>query len=160
MNKSQQKLAVIGLGYVGLPVAVEFGCHYEVLGYDISEIRINELQRCHDRNLEYSSEQIAAATGLKFIKDTNELTTANVYIITVPTPIDTALNPDLGPICHATKLVGSFLKAGDIVIFESTVFPGATEEVCVPLLEEFSGLKYKYDFFCGYSRERINPGDK
>lgn len=163
----QSKIAVIGLGYVGLPLAIEFGKKYKVLGFDIKKDRIEELARGEDSTKEASIEdlkQVTAAdgkdTGLTFSCVINDLTGYNVYIVTVPTPIDQFKAPDLTPLLKASEMLGKVLKKGDIVIYESTVYPGCTEEDCVPVLEKFSGLKFNEDFFCGYSPERINPGDK
>ena len=153
-------IGVIGLGYVGLPLAVEFGKKYPVTGFDIHQQRIDELIAGHDRTLETSDEELAEATNLRYTTQLNDIRTCNYFIVTVPTPIDTHKRPDLTPLIKASESVGKVLKKGDIVIYESTVYPGATEEECVPILEKFSGLKYNADFFCGYSPERINPGDK
>lgn len=153
-------LAVIGLGYVGLPLAVEFGKQRSVLGFDLSEARIQELQGGWDRTRECDEGQLLAAEGLAYSADASSLRACQNFIVTVPTPIDEANRPDLRPLEGASRMVGQNLKRGSLVIFESTVFPGATEEVCVPLLEEASGLKFNEDFFCGYSPERVNPGDK
>ena len=158
--KDNKKICVVGLGYVGLPLAVEFGKYYETLGYDIDESRIKELKDYEDRTMEVSSEEIQQSTSLKLTSKKEALSKCNVYIITVPTPINKNKEPDLSFIKDSTSTVGSFLSIGDIVIYESTVFPGLTEEICVPILEEVSGLKFNLDFFCGYSPERINPGDK
>ena len=158
--KDNKKICVVGLGYVGLPLAVEFGKYYETLGYDIDESRIKELKEYEDRTMEVSSEEIQQSTSLKLTSKKEALSKCNVYIITVPTPINKNKEPDLSFIKDSTSTVGSFLSVGDIVIYESTVFPGLTEEICVPILEEVSGLKFNLDFFCGYSPERINPGDK
>ena len=158
--KDNKKICVVGLGYVGLPLAVEFGKYYETLGYDIDESRIKELKEYEDRTMEVSSEEIQQSTSLKLTSKKETLSKYNVYIITVPTPINKNKEPDLSFIKDSTSTVGSFLSVGDIVIYESTVFPGLTEEICVPILEEVSGLKFNLDFFCGYSPERINPGDK
>ena len=158
--KDNKKICVVGLGYVGLPLAVEFGKYYETLGYDIDESRIKELKDYEDRTMEVSSEEIQQSTSLKLTSKKETLSKYNVYIITVPTPINKNKEPDLSFIKDSTSTVGSFLSVGDIVIYESTVFPGLTEEICVPILEEVSGLKFNLDFFCGYSPERINPGDK
>jgi UDP-N-acetyl-D-galactosamine dehydrogenase len=160
MNFPDTKIAIIGLGYVGLPLAVEFGKHYDTLGFDINTQRVDQLRSGQDRTLETTTEELASATLLQFSTDASELTERNVFIVTVPTPIDKANRPDLTPLVKASETVGKALKQGAIVIYESTVYPGATEEVCVPLLEKFSGLKFNEDFFCGYSPERINPGDK
>ena len=156
------KICVIGLGYVGLPLAHAFSEKYEVVGFDISKWRIDELSSGYDRTLELSSEQVneAIKNGMKFTLDTNDIKDCNIYIVTVPTPIDKNKRPDLTPLIKASETVGKVLKKGDIVIYESTVYPGATEEDCVPVLEKFSNLKFNTDFFCGYSPERINPGDK
>ncbi len=154
------KLAVIGLGYVGLPLAVEFGKKYPTIGFDINATRIKELKKGIDRTLEVSSEELEAAKNLSFTTSIEDIKEANIYIVTVPTPIDKHKNPDLTPLIMASRTVGRVLKRGDIVIYESTVFPGCTEEVCVPELERESGLQFNEDFFCGYSPERINPGDK
>ena len=156
------KICVIGLGYVGLPLAHAFSSKYEVVGFDISKYRIDELSSGYDRTLELSSEQVneAIKNGMKFTLDTNDIKDCNIYIVTVPTPIDKNKRPDLTPLIKASETVGKVLKKGDIVIYESTVYPGATEEDCVPVLEKFSNLKFNTDFFCGYSPERINPGDK
>ena len=156
----KKHLAIIGLGYVGLPLAVEFGKHRPVLGFDINQTRIAQLQAGHDATLETTSEELAAAQHLQFSTQLDDLRACSIFIITVPTPVDTYLRPDLTPLIKASQTVGKALKAGDIVIYESTVYPGATEEVCVPVLEKCSGLKFNQDFFCGYSPERINPGDK
>lgn len=153
-------IGVIGLGYVGLPLAVEFGKKYPVTGFDIHQQRIDELIAGHDRTLETSDEELAEATNLRYTTQLNDIGSCNYFIVTVPTPIDSHKRPDLTPLIKASESVGKVLKKGDIVIYESTVYPGATEEECVPILEKFSGLKYNTDFFCGYSPERINPGDK
>lgn len=154
------KLAVIGLGYVGLPLAVEFGKKRDVLGFDINPRRIAELNNGVDNTLEVESDELKDAVHLRYTSDAAELTQANVYIVTVPTPIDEYKNPDLTPLIRASETIGKVLKRGDIVIYESTVYPGATEEDCVPVLERVSGLRFNEDFFAGYSPERINPGDK
>ena len=155
-----KKIAVIGLGYVGLPLAVEFGKQRQVVGFDVNQKRVDELKRHFDMTKECTSEQLASAQHLSFSDDINDIKDASIYIVTVPTPIDSAKRPDLRPLQSASKSVGSVLKKGDIVIFESTVYPGATEEVCVPVLEQQSALRFNHDFYCGYSPERINPGDK
>ncbi len=160
MNISNAKVAIIGLGYVGLPLAVEFGKLRPVLGFDINKARIEELRGGTDHTLETDAHELAAASRLSFSHDRDDLKSCQVYIVTVPTPVDQANRPDLTPLVKASETVGQSLKKGDIVIYESTVYPGATEEVCVPILEKFSGLKFNVDFFCGYSPERINPGDK
>jgi UDP-N-acetyl-D-galactosamine dehydrogenase len=155
-----KKIAIIGLGYVGLPLAVEFGKKYSVIGFDINYDRISELKARIDRTLEIDEKEILAAKFLTFTSNSDELNCADVYIVTVPTPIDKVNRPDLSPLIKASETVGKVLKKGDIVIYESTVYPGCTEELCVPILEKTSGLKFNIDFSCGYSPERINPGDK
>lgn len=160
LKLSQLKLAIIGLGYVGLPLAVEFGRKRSVIGFDISQNRIEELKAFRDHTLEISSEELRAATHLKVTREIDDLRDCNCFIVTVPTPIDGHKRPDLTPLVKASETVGRVLKPGDIVIYESTVYPGCTEEDCVPILEMFSGLKFNLDFFAGYSPERINPGDK
>lgn len=155
-----EKIAVIGLGYVGLPLAVEFGKKRETVGLDINLDRIKELNNGIDRTLETTSNELSEATLLSFTSEIEDIKEANIFIVTVPTPIDEYKKPDLSPLISASKSIGEVLKVGDVVIYESTVFPGCTEEVCVPVLEETSGLKFNSDFFCGYSPERINPGDK
>lgn len=159
---TSRKIAVIGLGYVGLPLAHAFSEKYEVVGFDIAQWRIDELRSGHDRTLELSEAQVneALANGMKFTNVLEEIAGCNVYVVTVPTPIDEHKRPDLTPLIKASESIGKVLKKDDIVIYESTVYPGATEEDCVPVLEKFSGLKFNEDFFCGYSPERINPGDK
>ncbi|MCT7597596.1 Vi polysaccharide biosynthesis UDP-N-acetylglucosamine C-6 dehydrogenase TviB [Aliarcobacter butzleri] len=156
------KICVIGLGYVGLPLAHAFSVKYEVVGFDISKWRIDELSSGYDRTLELTESQVKEAikNGMKFSLDINDIKDCNIYIVTVPTPIDKNKRPDLTPLIKASETVGKVLKKDDIVIYESTVYPGATEEDCVPVLEKFSNLKFNVDFFCGYSPERINPGDK
>ncbi len=154
------KIAIIGLGYVGLPLAVEFGKKVPVIGFDINEQRINELKGGVDKTLEVDKAELREATHLTYVSDIDHVRGVNIFIVTVPTPIDEFKTPDLIPLKRASETVGPVLKKGDIVIYESTVFPGCTEEICVPLLEEVSGLQYNEDFFCGYSPERINPGDK
>jgi UDP-N-acetyl-D-galactosamine dehydrogenase len=153
-------IAVIGLGYVGLPLAVEFGKTRDVIGFDINARRVAELQGGQDHTLECGPEELALAKHLRYSCDRQDLKDVKVFIVTVPTPVDQANRPDMTPLVNASETVGKVLKPGDIVIYESTVYPGATEEVCVPVLEKFSGLKFNEDFFCGYSPERINPGDK
>ncbi|MEA5427142.1 nucleotide sugar dehydrogenase [Arcicella sp. DC25W] len=160
MDIQSTKIAIIGLGYVGLPLAVEFGKKYQVLGFDINQTRVNELNAGHDRTHEVASSQLKASEKLTFSASPEMLSTCNVFIVTVPTPIDKYKKPDLIPLLSASKTVGKVLKKNDIVIYESTVYPGCTEEDCVPVLERESGLKFNEDFFCGYSPERINPGDK
>lgn len=154
------KIGVIGLGYVGLPLAVEFGKQYETVGFDINSERIVELKKSYDRTRETSAEELAKAKYLQFSDKIEEIKTCTIYIVTVPTPIDSFKKPDLQPLLKASEMLGKVLKKDDIVIYESTVYPGCTEEDCVPVLEKFSGLKFNKDFFCGYSPERINPGDK
>lgn len=156
----RKNIAVIGLGYVGLPLAVEFGKIRQVIGFDINPKRVSELQRGRDATLECSFEELMEAKNLTYSCNTQELKQAQIFIVTVPTPVDRANRPDLSPLVKASETVGGALKVGDIVIYESTVYPGATEEICVPILENSSGLKFNKDFFCGYSPERINPGDK
>jgi UDP-N-acetyl-D-glucosamine/UDP-N-acetyl-D-galactosamine dehydrogenase len=153
-------IAIIGLGYVGLPLAVEFGRIHSVIGFDINAHRISALQSGHDATLETDAAELAAATKLRYTSQAQDLAICNCFIVTVPTPIDEYKRPDLTPLVKASETVGKVLKPGDIVIYESTVYPGCTEEDCVPILEKFSGLTYNVDFFCGYSPERINPGDK
>ena len=160
MNLDNTTIALIGLGYVGLPLAVEFGKHRPVIGFDINQARVAELQGGKDHTLECSPEQLKAAEHLRFSSQLDDLRDCGIFIVTVPTPVDDAHRPDLTPLVKASQTVGSVLKKGDVVIYESTVFPGATEEVCVPELEKASGLKFNQDFFCGYSPERINPWDK
>jgi UDP-N-acetyl-D-glucosamine/UDP-N-acetyl-D-galactosamine dehydrogenase len=157
---TQKTIAIIGLGYVGLPLAVEFGKQRNVIGFDVNARRVAELQGGQDHTLECSPEELAQAQHLRYSCDTQDLKDVQVFIVTVPTPVDQANRPDMTPLVKASETVGKVLKAGDIVIYESTVYPGATEEVCVTVLEKFSGLKFNQDFFCGYSPERINPGDK
>lgn len=157
---AKKHIAVIGLGYVGLPLAVEFGKQYPTLGFDINESRVLELKSGKDSTLEVDSEELASATQLKYSTNPQDLKSANIYIVTVPTPIDRHKRPDLTPLIKASRMLGKVIKPGDIVVYESTVYPGATEEDCIPLIEQESGLKYNFDFFAGYSPERINPGDK
>ena len=154
------KLAIIGLGYVGLPLAVEFAKQRSVVGFDINQARIDALRSGHDATLEVSDEELAEATGLSYTASLQDLAACNTFIVTVPTPIDEHKQPDLTPLVKASETIGKVLKKGDIVIYESTVYPGATEEDCVPVLEKVSGLKFNVDFYAGYSPERINPGDK
>ncbi|MFA7436672.1 Vi polysaccharide biosynthesis UDP-N-acetylglucosamine C-6 dehydrogenase TviB [Castellaniella sp.] len=160
MKLSDIRLAVVGLGYVGLPLAVEFGKRRAVLGFDVNQQRIAELRAGRDVTLEVDATELAQATQLQFSNDPDALAQANVYIVTVPTPIDQYKQPDLTPLVRASETIGRVLEQGDVVIYESTVYPGATEEVCVPVLERVSGLVFNQDFFAGYSPERINPGDK
>lgn len=156
----EHKVAVVGLGYVGLPLAVEFGKHFPTTGFDINVSRINELKQGIDRTLELSEEQIKSSTFMRYTNSIEDIKGSNIFIITVPTPIDKFKRPDLTPLIKASETVGKALKKGDIVIYESTVYPGCTEDECVPILERFSGLQFNQDFYCGYSPERINPGDK
>jgi UDP-N-acetyl-D-galactosamine dehydrogenase len=169
MNLSEEKIAIIGLGYVGLPLAIEFGKKYKVLGFDINQSRIEELNLMTDRTneadlvgmknaMEFAKSNLGF--GLNFSANVEDLKNYNVFIVTVPTPIDQFKAPDLTPLLKASEMLGKVLKKGDIVIYESTVYPGCTEEDCVPVLEKYSGLKFNLDFYCGYSPERINPGDK
>ena len=160
MQVKDIKLAVIGLGYVGLPLAVEFGKKRPVIGFDINVARIAELNAGQDHTLEVEHEELKQAAHLRFVHDTAQLSEANVFIVTVPTPIDDYKQPDLTPLVRASETIGKVLKKGDIVVYESTVYPGATEEVCVPVLERVSGLRFNENFYAGYSPERINPGDK
>jgi UDP-N-acetyl-D-galactosamine dehydrogenase len=157
---SDIKLAVIGLGYVGLPLAVEFAKHRPVAGFDVNAARIAALEAGHDTTLEVGDDDLREATGLHYTTDLADLADCNVFIVTVPTPIDKHKRPDLAPLIKASVIIGKVLKKGDIVVYESTVYPGATEEDCVPVLEKVSGLKFNVDFYAGYSPERINPGDK
>jgi len=156
------KICVVGLGYVGLPLAHAFSNKYKVVGFDIAQWRIDELRSGHDRTLELSDEQVkeAISNGMEFTNQLDDIKDCNIYIVTVPTPIDKHKKPDLTPLLKASESIGKVLSKGNIVIYESTVYPGATEEDCVPILERVSGLKFNEDFFCGYSPERINPGDK
>ncbi len=161
INKNKDvKLAVIGLGYVGLPLALEFAKKKEVIGYDIDRKRIKELNNGFDQNFEFNKKQLKSSKKIRFSNNQNDLKIANCFIISVPTPVDRFKKPDLKPLFSACKTVGSIMKKHDIIIYESTVYPGCTEEKCVPILEKFSKLKFNKDFFCGYSPERINPGDK
>ena len=160
LNLEDIKLAIIGLGYVGLPLAVEFGKHRPVVGFDINQPRIDALKAGHDATLEVSDEELKEATQLSYSANLDDLKSCNVFIVTVPTPIDEHKQPDLTPLVKASESIGKVLKKGDIVVYESTVYPGATEEDCVPVLEKVSGLEFNVDFFAGYSPERINPGDK
>jgi len=154
------KIAIIGLGYVGLPLAVEFGKKTEVVGFDINKPRISELQSGKDSTLEVSEDELKEATKLSYTANPEDVRDCNIYIVTVPTPIDEYKRPDLTPLQKSSETVGKLLNKGDIIIYESTVYPGATEEVCVPILEQNSGMTFNQDFYCGYSPERINPGDK
>lgn len=160
MSKRNYKIGIIGLGYVGLPLAVEFSKKFSVIGFDINDKRVDELRNGIDRTLEISNHQLRGASRLIFSNNPEDLKDCTVFIITVPTPIDKANRPDLMPIVKASEMVGSVMQSGAIVIYESTVYPGCTEEICVPILEEKSGFVFNKDFYCGYSPERINPGDK
>ncbi|WP_181388780.1 Vi polysaccharide biosynthesis UDP-N-acetylglucosamine C-6 dehydrogenase TviB [Pseudoalteromonas sp. meg-B1] len=160
ISSEKIKIGVIGLGYVGLPLAVEFGKKYPVLGFDINQKRVDELSAGHDSTLEVSDEELQDIKQLNFSCDKQKLASCNIYIVTVPTPIDESNAPDLTPLRKASELLGEFVQKGDVVIYESTVYPGATEEVCLPIIEKVSGLVFNKDFFAGYSPERINPGDK
>jgi len=154
------KIAIIGLGYVGLPLSIEFGKVFKTIGFDTKKSRVADLKRGHDSSFEVTSEKFQESKQLIFTNDVNDIANCNVYIITVPTPIDEYKKPNLIPLTTASETVGKFLQKDDLVIYESTVYPGATEEVCIPILEKFSGLEFNKDFYCGYSPERINPGDK
>ena len=156
----KDKIGILGLGYVGLPLAAEFGKIYSTVGFDINSDRVESLDQGIDKTLEMSAAELDAAKLLEFSSSIESLKSCNVYIVTVPTPITESNEPDLSPLIKASEMLGQILKKNDIVIYESTVFPGATEDICVPVLELISGLKYNHDFFCGYSPERINPGDK
>lgn len=160
LQLAELKIAIIGLGYVGLPLAVEFGKKVPVVGFDIHQKRIDELKSGQDHTLEVSKEELAQASQLSYSANLEDLKECNFFIVTVPTPIDEFKQPDLSPLVKASNSIGQVLKAGDIVVYESTVYPGATEETCIPVLEQVSGLKFNQDFFAGYSPERINPGDK
>lgn len=160
LQLSDLKIAIIGLSYVGLPLAVEFGKQLPVVGFDIQQKRIQELQNGQDHTLEVSSEELKQATQLTYSANLDDLRSCNFFIVTVPTPIDEFKQPDLTPLIKASTSIGKVLKKGDVVVYESTVYPGATEEACIPVLEQVSGLKFNQDFFAGYSPERINPGDK
>ena len=160
MNLKDKKIAIIGLGYVGLPLAVEFGKKYPVIGFDINQKRISDLTDGDDKTLEVAPSELGLAKNLSFASDPAALKECNIFIVTVPTPIDNANRPDLTPLIKASETVGRAIGVGAVVVYESTVYPGCTEEVCVPVLEKFSGLKFNKDFYCGYSPERINPGDK
>ena len=161
INKIENlKLAIIGLGYVGLPLALEFSKNFFLIGFDTNDIRIRELKSGIDKNLEFNKEKLQNARNLQFTNNIDDIKSANCFIITVPTPIDEFKKPDLRPLFQASETVGKLLKKSDLVIYESTVYPGCIEEECVPILEKFSNLKFNQDFFCGYSPERVNPGDK
>ena len=160
LSNKDIKLGIIGLGYVGLPLTLEFAKKRKVLGFDINEERINQLNSGIDKNLEFNKDEIKSSSDIKFTSNKKDLKNANCFIVTVPTPINELKEPDLKPLIQASEMIGGIIKMGNIVIYESTVFPGCIEEVCVPILEKFSNLKFNKDFFCGYSPERINPGDK
>ena len=160
LNLFSKKITVVGLGYVGLPLAVEFGKKFQTVGFDINQGRVNELLSGKDSTLEVEEENLKAADKLTFTTSSNDIADSSIYIVTVPTPIDKNKRPDLTPLEKSSVTIGKVLKKGDVVIYESTVFPGCTEEVCVPILEKESGLIFNQDFYCGYSPERINPGDK
>ncbi len=153
-------LGIIGLGYVGLPLAVEFGKKYKVVGFDINEKRIDELRKGNDKTLEVTNQELSEAKKLSFTNILDDLRVVDIFIVTVPTPVDEFKIPDLTPVIKASETVGKVIKRGNVVVYESTVYPGCTEEDCVPVIEKFSGLKFNKDFYCGYSPERINPGDK
>ena len=160
INFDEVKIAIIGLGYVGLPLAVEFGKRFPVVGFDINQRRVLELREGRDLTLEVESSELLNLEMLSFSANLEDIQDCNIYIVTVPTPIDQYNQPDLGMLRSASKMLGSLIRPNEIVIYESTVYPGATEDECVPLLEKYSGLKFNIDFFVGYSPERINPGDK
>lgn len=160
LNIHNSKIAIIGLGYVGLPLAVEFSKKYQVIGFDINKFRVDDLSQGRDYTLEVSQDELKNADKLRFTQNLDNLKGSNTFIVTVPTPIDAHKQPDLKPLIDASSLVARVIKRGDIVIYESTVYPGATEEVCIPVIEDVSGLKLNVDFYVGYSPERINPGDK
>lgn len=160
INLSNVKLGVIGLGYVGLPLAVEFGKHFDTVGFDINSPRVNELKAGHDHTLEVDESELIQSTRLTYTDNLQGIASCNIYIVTVPTPVDKYNRPDLTPLIKASESLGKVIKKGDVVIYESTVYPGATEDDCIPVIERISGLKFNEDFFAGYSPERINPGDK
>lgn len=160
MSENERKLAIIGLGYVGLPLAVEFGKQFETLGFDIDLTRVDQLSQGEDKTLEVEKEELLKSQNLKFSSRIDDLKKCNTYIVTVPTPINEHKQPDLTPLLKASEMLGSVISEGDVIIYESTVYPGATEEDCIPIVENVSGLKFNKDFFAGYSPERINPGDK
>ena len=160
MKEADPKIAIVGLGYVGLPLAVELGKRKTVIGLDIDKNRVNQLQTGHDATLEVTDHELASATGLSFTSEISSIAECNIFIVTVPTPIDENNAPDLHPLRSASAMLATVIKKGDLVIYESTVYPGATEEVCIPIIEKDSGLKFNVDFYAGYSPERINPGDK
>jgi UDP-N-acetyl-D-galactosamine dehydrogenase len=159
-NPADACIALVGLGYVGLPLAVEFGKRHDTVGFDINASRVSELRSGHDSTLEVDAHELSASSRLRFTSDLEDIRACHVYIVTVPTPIDSARRPDLTPLVKASESLGKVLKRGDVVVYESTVYPGCTEEVCIPILERVSGLKFNEDFYAGYSPERINPGDK
>jgi UDP-N-acetyl-D-galactosamine dehydrogenase len=160
MNLKDFRIGIIGLGYVGLPLAIEFSKYYEVIGLDIDRNRVQELNNDFDRTKEVDIKVLQSKKKLIFTCNSEEIRGCNVFIVTVPTPINQFKSPNLEPLKEASKMIGKILKSNEIIIFESTVYPGCTEEVCVPIIEHNSGLKYNKDFYCGYSPERINPGDK
>lgn len=160
MSVESARIAIIGLGYVGLPLAVEFGKKSPTIGFDINQVRIDELAKGRDSTLECSDNELAEATHLSYTTSLQDLKECNVYIVTVPTPIDEHKQPDLTPLIKASEALGTVVSEGDVIIYESTVYPGATEEDCIPVVERVAGLKFNQDFFAGYSPERINPGDK
>ena len=160
MDKKNVKITVIGLGYVGLPLAIEFNKKFSTIGFDLDKVRIDELNNQYDRTNELSENDLDRLKNLYITANQSEISQSNVYVVTVPTPVDKNNKPDLKPIIKASEMIGKHLKKNDIVIYESTVFPGCTDEICVPILERESNLKYNLEFFCGYSPERINPGDK
>ncbi len=160
LTPADARIAIIGLGYVGLPLAVEFGRHLPTLGFDICPRRVGELREAYDRTLEMTADELQQATHLQFSSDAAALRDCNTFIVTVPTPVDASNRPDMGPLLRASEAIGAVIAPGAVVIYESTVYPGATEEVCIPAVERVSGLVYNRDFFAGYSPERINPGDK
>ena len=160
MNLENVKIAVVGQGYVGLPLAIEFGKKYETIGFDVNSKRIEQLKNGEDTTKEASKEQLKSPSFLSFTSNLDTIKNSNVYIVTVPTPIDAFKTPDLKPLKNASKMLGGVIDKGDVVIYESTVFPGCTEEICVPILEQESNLTFNVDFFCGYSPERIVPGDR
>ena len=160
IDSKKIKISIIGLGYVGLPLAVEFGKQYKTIGFDVNKNRITSLNDAHDVTGELNQEQINNSENIVFTNEINDIQDSNIYIVTVPTPVDKYKKPNFKPLHMASQTIGKVIKKGDIVIYESTVYPGATEEVCIPIIEGSSSLKYNIDFFAGYSPERINPGDK
>ncbi|MFZ0788863.1 MAG: Vi polysaccharide biosynthesis UDP-N-acetylglucosamine C-6 dehydrogenase TviB, partial [Chromatiaceae bacterium] len=157
---SNARIGIVGLGYVGLPLAVEFGKRYPTLGFDINRARIAELRAGRDSSLEVEPEDLKDVAQLRYSEQAEDLAACNVFVVTVPTPINAHKEPDLSPLESASRTLGGVIRPGSVVIYESTVYPGATEEVCIPIIEQVSGLKYNQDFYAGYSPERINPGDK